>query len=152
MFEVLVYMFENYFEMDIRPDHGTLSRELFAAGFEQEDINSAFDWYTVLEEMSSKPDVVLIDHKHSYRIYSEIESAKLSTDSLGLLMFLEQAQILNATQRELIVDRAMALPQSEVDVEETRWIVLITLWNQGKVNDYLFVEDAVFGEVNSTLH
>ena len=34
MFEVLVYMFENYFEADLRPDQNTLASELFAAGFD----------------------------------------------------------------------------------------------------------------------
>ena len=53
MFEVLVYMFENYIEADIRPDQRTLARELFAAGFDQEDINGAFDWFSALEEMTS---------------------------------------------------------------------------------------------------
>ena len=67
-------------------------------------------------------------------------------------MFLEQAQVLNPFQRELVVDRAMALPQPEVSIEEVRWIVLMALWNQGKAKDYLFVEDAVFGEGHPTLH
>lgn len=152
MFEVLVYMFENYFEVDIRPDQHTLSKELFAAGFDQEDINGAFDWFSALEEMTEKADTAADGHGLGMRIYADAESEKISGESLSFIMFLEQANILNPAQRELVIDRAMALPQPEVSIEETRWIVLMALWNQGKANDYLFVEDAVFGETQPTLH
>jgi Smg protein len=152
MFEVLVYLFENYYEVNVRPDHGTLARELFAAGFDEIDINGAFDWFAVLERMAAQPSLALDAQAHSLRIYAELETQKISTESLGFLMFLEQANILNFGQREMVIDRAMALPQQEVDIEEIRWIVLMALWNQGKTNDYLFVEDAVFGEDVAILH
>jgi len=152
MFEVLVYMFENYFEADIRPDQHTLAKELFAAGFDQEDINGAFDWFSALEEMTENASTAAEGHGLGMRIYADAESNKISSESLSFMMFLEQAKVLNPAQRELVIDRAMALPQPEVSIEETRWIVLMALWNQGNTNDYLFVEDAVFGEDKPTLH
>jgi Smg protein len=150
MFEVLVYMFENYLEADICPDQHTLARELFAAGFDQEDINGAFDWFTALEEMAELTEAG--SHGFSVRIYADAEVQKISAESMSFMMFLEQAGILNPAQRELVIDRAMALPQPEVDIDEMRWIILMALWNQGKANDYLFVEDAVFGEDQPLLH
>lgn len=152
MFEVLVYMFENYFEADIRPDQNTLSKELFAAGFDQEDINGAFDWFSALEEMTEQAGTTMAGHGLGLRVYAETEIKKISAESLSFMMFLEQAKVLNPAQRELVIDRAMALPQPEVSIEETRWIVLMALWNQDKANDYLFVEDAMFGESRPTLH
>jgi Smg protein len=152
MFEVLVYLFENYFEADIRPDQNTLAKELSAAGFDQEDINCAFDWYSALEEMTGQTGESTHGHGLGFRVYTDPETKKISSESLSFLIFLEQAQVLNPFQRELVVDRAMALPQPEVSIEEIRWIVLMALWNQGKAKDYLFVEDAVFGENRPTLH
>jgi len=152
MFEVLVYMFENYFEADIRPDQHTLSKELFAAGFDQEDINGAFDWFSALEEMTEQAGASAAGHGLGLRVYAEVETKKINAESLSFMMFLEQAKVLNSAQRELVIDRAMALPQPEISIEETRWIVLMALWNQDKANDYLFVEDAVFGENRPTLH
>jgi len=151
MFEVLVYMFENYFEANIRPDQSTLANELFAAGFEQEDINGAFDWFSTLEEMSGQT-AIAASQSLGMRVYAEAETKKISAESLSFIMFLEQAKVLDSAQRELVVDRAMALPQPEVSIDETRWIVLMALWNQGKANDYLFVEDAMFGESRPTVH
>ena len=85
------------------------------------------------------------------RIYNDIETKKISSESLGFLMFLEQAGVLNPAQRELVIDRAMALPEA-ISLEETKWIVLMALWNQGKAGDYLFVEDALFSDTRPTLH
>ncbi|MEY3747502.1 MAG: hypothetical protein RL194_961 [Pseudomonadota bacterium] len=150
MFEVLVYMFENYFEANIRPDNNTLANELFAAGFDQDDINGAFDWFSTLEEMSGH-DLATVTST-GMRIYSDAELEKISAESLSFMIFLEQAGALDPAQRELVIDRIMALPQPEAGIDETRWIVLMALWNQGKANDYLFVEDAMFGDSRSTLH
>jgi Smg protein len=149
MFEVLVYMFENYFEADIRPDQSTLAKELFAAGFDQQDIDGAFDWFDQLEAMTDQPSVA--GHATGFRVYTEPETKKISHESLSFMMFLEQANVLNPSQRELVIDRAMALPQSEISLE-IRWIVLMALWNQDKASDYLFVEDAMFNESRPTLH
>jgi Smg protein len=151
MFEVLVYMFENYFEVDVRPDHNTLAKELFAAGFDSEDINGAFDWFSALETLTEQSFASEILGT-GFRVFAEVESKKISAESISFMMFLEQAQVLNPSQRELVIDRAMALPQTEVGIEEIRWIVLMALWNQGKAKDFLFVEDAMFGDNTPTLH
>ncbi len=145
-------MFENYFEADVRPDTQTLAQELFAAGFDSDDINVAFDWFTTLEKMTEQASFSNNTTSHSFRIYSPLETQKISGESLSFIMFLEQAHVLNAIQRELVVDRAMALPQTDVGIEETRWIVLMALWKQGNTKDYLFVEDAMFGDSSPTLH
>jgi len=151
MFEVLVYLFENYFEANIHPDQHTLAKELSAAGFEDADINGAFDWFDALEAMSQQGTQANVASPGILRIYSEIETKKISSESLGFLMFLEQAGVLNPAQRELVIDRAMALPEA-ISLEETKWIVLMALWNQGKAGDYLFVEDALFSDTRPTLH
>ena len=151
MFEVLVYMFENYFEADIRPDQHTLAKELFAAGFDQEDINGAFDWFNALEKMTEATSQIA-DMATGTRIYADSEIKKISAESLSFMMFLEQAKVLSPAKRELVIDRAMALPQVEIGLEEIRWIVLMSLWNQDKASDYLFVEDAMFGDSHPTLH
>lgn len=151
MFEVLVYLFENYFEADIHPDQHTLARELSAAGFEDADIHGAFDWFSTLEEMSQQSMTSQGVAQDGLRIYSDVETKKINNESQGFLLFLEQAGVIDAAQRELVIDRAMALPNA-ISLEETKWIVLMALWNQGKAGDYLFVEDALFSDTRPTLH
>lgn len=151
MFEVLVYLFENYFEANIRLDHGTLTRELSAAGFELDDIERAVDWFSTLENMTCTVDEVAREPA-GWRIYSEEECAKIRDESRGFLMFAERAGVLLPSQRELVIDRAMALSNTPVGLEEIKWIVLMTLWNQGNTKDYLFIADAIFDDTHPTLH
>ncbi|MEY3798326.1 MAG: hypothetical protein RLZZ572_507, partial [Pseudomonadota bacterium] len=84
MFEVLVYMFENYIDTQFRPDQDTLSKELSAAGFAEYDINSAFNWFNELERMTEQGDIYSKAQSHSTRIFTEDERRKISGESLGL--------------------------------------------------------------------
>ena len=152
MFEVLVFMFENYFAHHAMPDADVMGQELSAAGFEQTDIDGAFDWYDEMKYRLTQPD---IQYSHQYsgmRVFSETELKKINTESIGFVMFLQQANVINDMERDLIVDRAMALKQQEITVEEMRWITMIALWNEGREKDYWFVEDAFFNPRGLTIH
>jgi Smg protein len=81
----------------------------------------------------------------------------MTGESLGFILFLVQANILNTAQRELVLDLAMHLPQLQISVEEMRWIVLMTTWGASKsgadkTKDYLFIEDALLNKQKPTLH
>ena len=54
MFELLIYMFENYLSSKNYIDYNNVSMELEAAGFDNEDIEDAFDWFSQLKVMSDK--------------------------------------------------------------------------------------------------
>ena len=86
------------------------------------------------------------------RIFTEKEKEKFSFDGLGFILFLEQAHVLNSAEREIIIDRAMALNQNIINIDEVRWIVMMTLWNNGRENDYLFVEDSLYRTEQLILH
>ncbi len=157
MFEVLVYMFENYIDTHFRPDESTLSKELFAAGFDEQDINNAFDWFNQLELMTEQPDVFENPNHVSTRIFTDDELKKITGESIGFILFLVQAHILNTAQRELVLELAMNLPQPQINIEEMRWIVLMTTWGASKsgpdkTKEYLFIEDALLNKQNPTLH
>jgi len=157
MFEVLVYMFENYIDTHFRPDDNTLSSELFAAGFDGQDIDGAFNWFNQLERMADQPDIYEKAHPVSTRIFTNDELKKINGESIGFVLFLVQAKILNTAQRELVLELAMNLPQPEISIEEMRWIVLMTTWGASKsgpdkTKDYLFIEDALLNKQKPTLH
>ena len=152
MFEVLVFMFENYFAHHAMPDADVMGQELSAAGFEQTYIDGAFDWYYEMKYRLTQPDIKYSHQYSGMRVFSETELKKINTESIGFVMFLQQANVINDMERDLIVDRAMALKQQEITVEEMRWITMIALWNEGREKDYLFVEDAFFNPRGLTIH
>ena len=153
MFDLLVYMFENYLSSKNNLDFANMTLELEAAGYDNKDIESALDWFTELKEMSEKiPQFHSLKLNNKLRIYTGKEKEKFSFDGLGFILFLEQANVLNSVEREIIIDRAMALNQNIINIHEVRWIVMMTLWNNGRENDYLFVEDSLYRSEQIILH
>lgn len=150
MFEVLVFMFENYFANQSMPDDATMEQELSEAGFEQSDILGAFDWYQEMKSMLNAPELAYTHKDSAMRVFTKSESKRIDTESLGFLIFLQQADIIDDIERDLIIDRAMALKQ-KVKIEEMRWITMMALWNKGREKDYSFVEDALFNPRGLTI-
>jgi Smg protein len=152
MFEVLVFMFENYFAHHAMPDSDVLTQELSAAGFAQSDITGAVSWFDEMKTMLNQPPAIY-SHQHTgMRMFAPQELKKINMESISFILFLQQANVINDVERDLIIDRAMALKQEQITIEEMRWITMIALWNAGREKDYLFVEDALFNPRGLTLH
>ena len=152
MFDVIVYLFEHYFEADVYPDEGTLTRELSAAGFDTDEIGQAIAWMNGVESLSQTGYPETLADSRSARCFAEQEEAKINLENRGFLMFLEASGVLNAVQREWVIDRVMALDEPEVTLEQVKWTVLIVLWSQGQGQDYLFIEDLLFGDNKAMVH
>ena len=152
MFEVLVFMFENYIAHHALLDDDIMTQELSAAGFEQSDIVGAVDWFHEMKTRLIEPPAVYAHQHTSMRLFSESEYKKISLESISFVIFLQQANVINDVERDIILDRAMALKQEQIKIEEMRWITMIALWNAGREKDYLFVEDALFNPRGLTLH
>ncbi len=141
MFDVLVYLFENFYQAEGRPDHETLARKLHAAGFENEDIHDALDWLNGLATPCDPGRLERLDLRPTFRGYNAQETAKLTTESRGFLAFLESARILAPRLRELIIERAMALPDEIVGLDKFKVIVLMVLWTQRGSVDALVLDE-----------
>ncbi len=150
MFEVLVYMFENYVAHNICPDQDTLAMELLAAGFEDDEIHDAVDWINRLNAMAD--DEVTSPAAHTLRVYASDEAIKLESEALGFLSFLLSNQIIQLHQHEIIIERAMALPQPVVHLDEVRWIAYMLLKKHGQEEELQFAEEAIFDNSAVTLH
>jgi Smg protein len=64
------------------------------------------------------------------RIFSDCELARLSTECRGFLMTLERLGVLSPPQREIVVERMLALDADELDTEQLKWVVLMVLSSQ----------------------
>ena len=81
------------------------------------------------------------------------ELAKLGVDCRGFLLSLEQLGVLNADQRELVLDRALALDQDQVELDDLKWVVLMVLFNQpGSEAAYAWMETRMFADDPEPLH
>ncbi len=128
IFDVLMYLFENYMDEDneIPPNNDVVKTELLEAGFGHKDVRRAFDW---LESLAIEDIDIAEQASSSFRIFSPIEKERLDVECQDLLMTLERTGILNSINRELVLDRAIALEEA-LSLDKLKWIILIVLLNQ----------------------
>ncbi len=160
MFEVLVYVYENYWQGDACPELNRLGRKLTAVGFEAEEIQEALVWLNALniaaqgtqinlsnaeagsvgDDPASQP-VIQPQSANSLRIYSVAEQSHLGAQSLGFICFLESSGVLPPHMREIVIDRAMAAPGDPVTLDDLKIIVLMVYWSFGKEPEALVLDE-----------
>ena len=131
--DILLYVFDRYMfdEAPEVPEREALARDLESAGFGEANVERALDWLADLAgERSRAPLPGALRKRGSLRVYSPMELTRLSVDCRGLLLSLEEADILSPTQRELVIDRLLALDVEDLNLEQVRWIVLMVLSSQ----------------------
>jgi len=141
MFDILVYLFENYVHADACPEPAQLARKLTAAGFEEDEIAEALEWLSGLRQLSDGERPAHFARAGSLRIYGEDEQVRLGVECRGFLLFLENAGILDSECREMIVERALALGETEIELENLKVIVLMVLWQQDRPINGLILDE-----------
>jgi len=152
MFDILVYLFENYFHTDAYPEPTQLALKLAAAGFEDDEINEALEWLDGLQQVASTTLPRIAASSLSIRCYSDEEHAKLDIECRGFIAFLENAEVLTPLTREMIIERAMALSDSRVSLSKLKIIVLMVLWNQHQTMDTLILEELLSSDDARFVH
>jgi len=154
--DVLLYLFENYIDADNntqQPDKDTLEIELENVGFPPLEITKAFAWLesmTVVDESSS---LDLDPNMMNIRTYTESECEQLTVECRGYLLFLEQVGVLDASTREVVIERVLALDGNEIELDQLKWVVLMVLFYQpGRDVAYAWMEDLVFEDLEAVTH
>ncbi|MBL8317372.1 MAG: DUF494 domain-containing protein [Burkholderiaceae bacterium] len=139
MFDVLVYLYENYWRPDACPDHDQLTRKLSAVGFENDEIQEALSWLDGLPKGSEGQ--ALPPAGNSIRVYTAAEHDLLGEESIGFLSFLESAGVLPPAMRELVLDRAKAVGSGPIALDDLKVIVLMVFWSLGEEPDTLILDE-----------
>jgi Smg protein len=144
MFDILVYLYETYYRPDACPDTAALTKKLSAVGFEEDEISEALDWLTDLAE-TTRDFTVDYPQQSAFsfgtRIYAEQEFDALGSPAIGFIQFLESAKVLNAIQREIVIERALAVHESPMPLNKLKVIVLMLLWSIGREPDALTFDE-----------
>ncbi len=153
--DVLIYIYETYMdgEKQLPSDQVLIEEHLLKVGFHEGEINKAFDW---LDELAWRQGAL---HENgdfsqaSMRLYSDEEVQRIDMESRGLLLFLEQNGILDPLSRELVIERAMALDNPDLDSDDIQWIALLVLLNQpGQEAAFTVMENLVYDGAPDLLH
>ncbi|MEO7401734.1 MAG: DUF494 domain-containing protein [Polaromonas sp.] len=160
MFEVLVYVYENYWQGAACPEFDRLGRKLTAAGFDADEIREALVWLDGLNAAAQGTQTsrgasessdsaapggemprLQAQSSGSLRIYSVAEQEHLGAQSLGFVSFLESSGVLPPHMREIVMDRAMAAPGDPVLLDDLKIIVLMVYWSFGEEPDALVLDE-----------
>lgn len=171
MYDVLVFVYENYWGGEVCPDRDLLSRKLSTAGFERENIQQALAWLDGLhaaarglltppeldrapgKEMPGMPSAHEKTHEaqepatawpsspDSLRLYTPQELDHLGPDCIACIRFLEDAGALPPELREVVIDRALAIPHAPLDLDDLKIIVLMVYWGVGAEPDVLILDE-----------
>ena len=150
MYDVLVYLYENYWRPDACPDHAQLARKLTAVGFENNEIEEALHW---LDGLASSADGYEgRQGLGGLRVYSRVEQNHLGDASIGFIAFLESAGVLPPPMREMVIDRATAIGGSPLELDDLKIIVLMVFWSLGEEPDALILDELFVESEDRLIH
>jgi Smg protein len=151
MFDVLVYLFENYRTPQLFPETDALAKKLTTVGFDEDDVDQAIDW--LLGLASATQNIRLVSHASddSTRVYAEQERAQLGDEAIAFLSYLDAAGELANPHRELIIERALAVGESPLPTSQLRIITLMVLWSQEVEFGGLLMDELLAGEKDAAL-
>jgi len=168
MFDVLAFVYENYWRGNACPQAAQLERKLTAVGFESNEIQDALVWLEGLSlmaqgwasEQENTPTTQYLPARsaptpasaNAMRVYSVAEQDQLGRDGLGLLSFLESAQALSGPLREIVVDRAMASSTSPLSLDDLKIIVLLVYWRLDQEPAALVLDELCTEQIGRITH
>ncbi|WP_322995849.1 DUF494 domain-containing protein [Castellaniella sp.] len=155
MYDILVYLFENYYTPQACPRADVLANKLAAVGFEHDDINDALNWLRTLASTTEHCLPLAISHDtqlHNTRIYTEQEYAVLGTEAIGFISFLENSDSLPPALREILIETAQVADHSPLSLAEIKVLALMVLWSQEAEVDHLIFEELLADDEGRLSH
>ena len=130
--KVLIYVYDHYMLADPAdvPERRYMLEDLQKRGFSVSEVVQAMEWLSALvgDKRAAASDTE--SEGAGLRIFADGELSRLSPDCRAFLMLLDRQRVLTPQQRELVIERALALDVDEIDVEQLKWVVLLVLSSQ----------------------
>ncbi len=152
MFDVLVYLFENCAAFQACRDAVSITQQLTDAGFDDDEITDAIAWLRDLEQVTSDNIALRAPTANAFRVYVGFEIGRLSPRGIAFLTFLEAEGQLTPTQREIVIERALAVRETPVGLAKLKVIVLMVLWSQRADIDVLMLEELLDDGTDREMH
>ena len=151
--DILIHLFENFLDAEDEPEpsRDALKLELERAGYPEREVERALEWLEGLADDQGRS--VSESTARAVRVFSGHEVSRFDTTVRGYLLHLENIGILTAPQREVVIDRLLALDTNDIDIEQVKWVVLMVLFSQpGQEGAYERMEDLVFEARRDAMH
>ncbi|HEX4268744.1 MAG TPA: DUF494 domain-containing protein [Steroidobacteraceae bacterium] len=132
--KVLIYVYDHYMLADPAdvPERHRMLEDLQRRGFSVSEVVHAMEWLSALvgDQRASDAATDAESPREALRVFADGELSRLSADCRAFLLLLDRQHVLTRQQRELVIERALALDVEEVEVEQLKWVVLLVLSSQ----------------------
>ena len=159
--KVLIYVYDHYMLADPAdvPERQHMLEDLQKRGFSLTEVVHAMEWLSALvgdQRTSPGPPESLAQDRQdreALRVFADGELSRLSPDCRAFLMLLDRQHVLTSQQREVVIERALALDIAEVEVEQLKWVVLLVLSSQpGQEQAFARFESVMSGTGGAVRH
>jgi Smg protein len=152
MFDVLVFLYENYSALSACPDVEALTQRLADAGFDEDEIADAMVWLHGLASVTLSSRSPSRAGPRAFRVYTSQEYASLGAAAIGFIASLDRDRQLSPVQREIVIERAAALAETPIALERVKIIVLMVLWSQAVDVDLMLLQELLDDDPRPALH
>ena len=155
MFEVLTYLYQNYDVGQSCPEAKQLEKQLISSGFDSDEIDDALIWLHAVDQAAVPAEshaTLMAPHPRSCRIYPRHEQAHLGPQAIGFLTFMENAGTLSPSIREIIIDRALAVPGGPVALDDLKIIMWMVFWRLNQTPDALTLDELCVDSASRITH
>ena len=123
-----------------------LVEELLSVGFDEEEIDAAFNWMQGLSPVSDSPAAQqkpLVSY--AQRIFSADERRLLSDEARGFLIRLRTLGILDDEAQEEVIERAFQMEEEDISLKEIKVMTALSLFARSN-EDWRREVDCLLGD------
>jgi len=122
-----------------------LVEELLSVGFDEEEIDAAFNWMQGLSPVSDSPVQQKPLTSYAQRIFSSDERRLLSDEARGFLIRLRTLGILDDETQEEIIERAFQMEEEDLSLKEIKVMTALSLFARSN-EDWRREVDCLLGD------
>ncbi len=143
--EILIYiMSEMRRDQSVSKNLDLLSKSLLKEGYSESEISSAFTW--LLDRLSDDSEEILERREPalngSFRHLHEIEKSIISVEAYGYIIQLKELGLINESDFEQVIERALMLGIPTVTIDDMKSIVAAMLFTtEGGIDGGFFMFD-----------
>lgn len=130
--EIIVLLMKQFPQGAISPEEfEPLTKNLMGLGYTQNEIETALFWfYHRLEAREAVHQASETLQASAYRVLHDVERSVLTPNAQGYLLELRHLGLINLTEMNQILDKAVMFGGRRLDVEEIKLLVAATITEQ----------------------
>jgi len=139
--EILIFLMQEIRENRRGMEHiDGISKDLVQQGYTENEINAAFSW--LFERFESDTEKIYASKKdfrlQSYRVLHDVEKLVISTEAYGYILQLQRLSLIDQSDVEQIIERAMMLGGGRIGINDIKSIVASMFFNSNDL-DYNYL-------------